>query len=270
MATLQVNFFSKCLRREVTFNALLPLDSPVIPGQTEEENEIKPLKTLYLLHGYSGSYGDWLSFSRIRELSDQHKIAVIMPSGENHFYVDDQDMGALYGEFIGKELVEFTRTLFPLSAEREDTFIGGLSMGGYGAIRNGLKYASQFGRIIALSSAILPYKIANAAPSFSDGVGDYKYFTRVFGNLEHLLGSDKDPEALVRRLKESGAPIPLIYMACGNEDFLLDVNQQFRDFLVREGAPLTYVESAGAHTWDFWSEYIVHAIEWALGNDQTA
>lgn len=270
MATVQVNFFSKCLRREVTFNALLPLDSPVIPGQTEGENEVKPLKTLYLLHGYSGSHGDWLSFSKIRELSDKYKIAVIMPSGENHFYVDDEDMGALYGEFIGKELVEFTRTMLPLSANREDTFIGGLSMGGYGAIRNGLKYASQFGRIIALSSAILPYKIANAAPGFSDGVGDYKYFRRVFGNLEHLLGSDKDPEALVTRLKESGATLPQIYMACGTEDFLLDVNQRFRDFLVRENAPLTYVESDGAHTWDFWSEYIVHAIEWAMGNNVNA
>lgn len=129
MATIQVNFFSKCLRREVTFNALLPLDSPVIPGQTEEEHRIKPLKTLYLLHGYSGSHGDWLSYSRIRELSDKHKIAVIMPSGENHFYVDDEDLGALYGEFVGKELVEFTRTLLPLSTDREDTYIGGLSMG---------------------------------------------------------------------------------------------------------------------------------------------
>ncbi|MNJ66969.1 hypothetical protein D3C77_630970 [compost metagenome] len=88
--------------------------------------------------------------------------------------------------------------------------------------------------------------------------------------MDHLLGSDKDPEALVMRLKESGAPIPQIYMACGTEDFLLDVNQRFRDFLVRENAPLTYVESAGAHTWDFWSEYIVYAIEWALRDDQTA
>ncbi|MUG46255.1 alpha/beta hydrolase [Paenibacillus woosongensis] len=267
MATIQVNFFSKCLRREVTFNALMPLDSPVIPGQTEEEHRIKPLKTLYLLHGYSGSHGDWLSYSRIRELSDKHRIAVIMPSGENHFYVDDEDLGAFYGEFVGKELVEFTRKMFPLSTDREDTYIGGLSMGGYGAIRNGLKYASHFSRIIALSSAILPYKIANAAPDFKDGIADYKYFRRVFGDLDRLLGSDKDPEALVMGLKETGKPIPQIYMACGTEDFLLDVNQRFRDFLVLENVPLTYVERTGAHTWDFWSEYIVYAIEWALGNN---
>lgn len=78
-----------------------------------------------------------------------------MPSGENRFYLDDEKSGELYGEFIGKELVEFTRKLFPLSDKREDTFIAGLSMGGYGAIRNGLKYAENFGCVIGLSAALV-------------------------------------------------------------------------------------------------------------------
>lgn len=264
MATLQVNFFSKSMRREVTFNALIPADRPEIPGLPPVE--AGPKKALYLLNGYMGSCGDWIAFTRIRELSDKHNVAVFMPSGENHFYVDDEDKGALYGEYVGNELVEFTRKLFPLSSKREDTWIGGLSMGGYGAIRNGLKYAHHFGRIIALSSALLPYKIANASPDYDDGVADYKYFKRVFGDLDGLLGSDKDPEALVMRLKEMNAAIPRIYMACGTEDFLLDVNRLFRDFLSSERIDHTYRESAGSHTWDFWNEYIGQALEWAVGD----
>jgi S-formylglutathione hydrolase FrmB len=98
----------------------------------------KPLKTLYLLHGYSGSHTDWLHFSRIRELADKHGIAVIMPAGENRFYLDNEDTDERMGEYIGKELVDFTREMFPLSKEREETFIGGLSMGGYGAIQSPL------------------------------------------------------------------------------------------------------------------------------------
>nr|WP_154960081.1 alpha/beta hydrolase-fold protein [Paenibacillus xylanexedens] len=263
MATVQVNFFSKSMRREVSFNALLPLDLPVIPGQSEVANEQEPLKSIYLLNGYSGSQWDWITFSRIRELADRHRFAVFMPAGENHFYLDDEDKGDLYGQYVGKELVEFTRRLFPLSMRREDTYIGGLSMGGYGAIRNGLRYAEHFGGIIALSSAILPYKIANAQPGYSDGVADYKYFSRVFGDLSQLQGSDRDPEALVMQLKEKGASIPDIYMACGTEDFLLDVNQRFRDFLQREHVPVTYTESPGVHDWDFWNVYIALALEWA-------
>jgi len=264
MATMQINFFSKSMKREVTFTALLPMDRPEIPGLPPVKAE--PKKALYLLNGYSGSYADWIMFSRIRELSDKYNVAVFMPSGENHFYVDDEDKGELYGEYVGNELVEFTRKLFPLSSDREDTWIGGLSMGGFGAIRNGLKYAHHFSRIMALSSALLPYRIANATPDYHDGVAGYKYFTRVFGDLNCLLGSDKDPEALVMRLKETNSAIPQIFMACGTEDFLLDVNRRFRNFLNRENIVHTYRESAGSHTWDFWNEYISEALEWAISD----
>lgn len=267
MALLQIQFFSQSMRREVALSALIPLDAPPIPGQPAEE--IKPLKALYLLHGYSGNHTDWIHFSRIRELSDKYKIAVFMPSGENHFYLDDEDKGQLYGEFLGRELVEFTRSMFPLSEDRKDTFIGGLSMGGYGAIRNGLKYADRFGGIIALSSALIPYTIAGLAPGYQDAIADYNYYTRVFGDLNQLLGSDKDPEALAMRLKEQGAHFPGIYMACGNEDFLLDVNRRFHDYLSQEEIPHHYKECAGTHDWNFWNEHIGPAIEWALAHSES-
>ncbi|MGZ7441125.1 alpha/beta hydrolase [Paenibacillus sp. TH7-28] len=268
MAMLNIQFFSKCMRREVSLSALVPLGCPPL-GQSAEE-EIRPLKALYLLHGYSGNHTDWIVFSRIRELSDKYKIAVFMPSGENHFYLDDEDKGQLYGEFLGNELVEFTRSMFPLSRNREDTLIGGLSMGGYGAIRNGLKYAGRFGRVIALSSALIPYKIAGLAPGFKDAIADYNYYTSVFGDLDRLQGSDKDPEALVKQLKETGASIPGIYMACGSQDFLLDVNRRFHDYLNQKDIPHLYVESAGAHDWNFWNKYIGPAIEWAIADPASA
>lgn len=262
MAILQVNFFSKALKREVTFNALLPLEYSEMFGQ--ENVEKKTLKALYLLHGYSGSHNDWLSFTRIRELSDKYNVAVFMPAGENHFYLDDTDKGALFGEYVGNELVMFTRKMFRLSTKREDTFIGGLSMGGYGAIRNGLKYKDNFSRIIALSSAIITYKIAGASSDYKDEVADYKYFRSVFGDLDQLLDSDKDPEALVMNLKNTKAQIPQIYMACGTEDFLLDVNQRFHNFLVSENVDVTYIETQGDHSFDFWNEYIEKALYWTV------
>ncbi|WP_059046173.1 alpha/beta hydrolase [Paenibacillus rubinfantis] len=267
MAMLQVQFFSKSMRREVTFSALLPLDTPPVPGQPEKG--AKPLKALYLLHGYSGNHTDWIHFSRIRELSDQYNIAVFMPSGENHFYLDDEDKGQLYGEFLGRELIQFTRLMFPLSTDRKDTIIGGLSMGGYGAIRNGLKYPDQFGRIIALSSALIPYTIAGVSPDYQDVIADYNYYKRVFGDLNQLLGSDKDPEAQTKQLKERGTLIPEIYMACGSEDFLLDVNRRFHDYLTQEEILHHYIESAGTHDWNFWNEYIGPAIAWAVTDPES-
>ncbi len=262
MALLQVDFFSKALKRATTFNALIPMDTIEIPGQ--EAAPKGPMKALYLLHGYSGNYTDWVTGSCIRELSMQHNIAVFMPSGDNFFYLDDTDMGALYGEYVGNELVEFTHRMFPLTGRKEDTAIGGLSMGGFGALRNGLKYSGNFSRIIALSSALITYNIAGIPTDYKDPIQDYNYYSRVFGDVNKLLGSDRDPEGLVAGMKEKGQKIPEIYMACGTEDFLLNENRRFHQYLVSEGVEHTYLESPGNHDWKFWNEYIEKAVKWML------
>ncbi len=259
MAIIEVNFISKCLMRTVTFNAIIPVDKF---GPQAENAEQKPLKTLYLLHGIFGNYTDWVNGTRIQAWAEANDLAVIMPSGENRFYLDDEKSGELYGEFIGKELVEFTRKLFPLSDKREDTFIAGLSMGGYGAIRNGLKYAENFGCVIGLSAALVhdTWKDAdNSAPIFTFR---RNYYEAIFGEYDKVKGSDKDPKALLLKLKEEGRPVPKMYLCCGTEDDLVTVNRDFRDFLNENGVDLTYVEGPGKHDWVFWDTYIKKVLDW--------
>lgn len=259
MAIIEVNFISKCLMRTVTFNAIIPVDKF---GPQAENAEQKPLKTLYLLHGIFGNYTDWVNGTRIQAWAEANDLAVIMPSGENRFYLDDEKSGELYGEFIGKELVEFTRKLFPLSDKREDTFIAGLSMGGYGAIRNGLKYAENFGCVVGLSAALVhdTWKDAdNSAPIFTFR---RNYYEAIFGEYDKVKGSDKDPKALLLKLKEEGRPVPKMYLCCGTEDGLVTANRDFRDFLNENGVDLTYVEGPGKHDWVFWDTYIKKVLDW--------
>ena len=259
MAIIEVNFISKCLMRTVTFNAIIPVDKF---GPQAENAEQKPLKTLYLLHGIFGNYTDWVNGTRIQAWAEANDLAVIMPSGENRFYLDDEKSGELYGEFIGKELVEFTRKLFPLSDKREDTFIAGLSMGGYGAIRNGLKYAENFGCVIGLSAALVHYTwkdADNSAPIFTFR---RNYYEAIFGEYDKVKGSDKDPKALLLKLKEEGRPVPKMYLCCGTEDGLVTANRDFRDFLNENGVDLTYVEGPGKHDWVFWDTYIKKVLDW--------
>lgn len=259
MAIIEANFISKCLMRTVTFNAIIPVDKF---GPQAENAEQKPLKTLYLLHGIFGNYTDWVNGTRIQAWAEANDLAVIMPSGENRFYLDDEKSGELYGEFIGKELVEFTRKLFPLSDKREDTFIAGLSMGGYGAIRNGLKYAENFGCVIGLSAALVhdTWKDAdNSAPIFTFR---RNYYEAIFGEYDKVKGSDKDPKALLLKLKEEGRPVPKMYLCCGTEDDLVTANRDFRDFLNENGVDLTYVEGPGKHDWVFWDTYIKKVLDW--------
>lgn len=256
MALLQVNFVSKALMRTVPMQVILPVDKIF---REDKEVEQKPFKTLYLLHGYLGNYTDWVSGTRIQRWAEERNLAVVMPSGDNAFYLDQPGEGSRYGEFIGRELVEITRRMFPLSHRREDTFIGGLSMGGYGAIHNGLKYADTFGAVISLSGAL--HVMEKPAEEKTEGKHS------LFGDRTQALLSDKNPRVQVALLKkrmetDPGASFPKVYMACGTEDDLLGSNRTVRDFFLENGLDVTYVESEGGHEWDFWDRYIKKVLDW--------
>lgn len=260
MALIQVTLFSQSLMRTVPVTVVLPVDKLAFPGQPVREE--KPYKTLYLLHGVFGSTLDWVAGTRIQRYAEEHDLCVVMPSGDNAFYVDQPAGNNYYGEFIGRELVELTRKLFPLSRKREDTFIGGLSMGGYGAMRNGLKYSETFGCITAFSGA---WHVKEMAQRTEDGgfmLSSKSYAEACFGDLTKLLGSDKDPWFLAEQLKKSGKPFPKIYIACGDQDSLLPVNKELAAFLKEQGADVTFEIGPGAHEWDFWDTYVKKAIQW--------
>lgn len=261
MALIRTDFFSKSLMRTVTINAIVPVDKMTFPGQPVREK--KPFKTLYLLHGIFGNYTDWVTGTRIQSWAQDNNLVVIMPSGENKFYVDNFKSGELFSTFIGEELVQLTRDLFPLSTKREDTFIGGLSMGGYGAIINGLKYHDTFGYIAALSAGFILDRILESTDD-PDLMPTHKrsYYESVFGNLDELIGSDKDYKALVKKIKKENGVMPKIYMACGTEDFLIEQNRDYHQFLLDEGIDVTYEEGPGIHDWVFWDTYIYKVLEW--------
>lgn len=260
MAFIQMNLLSKSLMRTVPVNVILPVDKMVLPGMPERED--KPYKTLYLLHGIFGNYTDWVCGTRIQRFAEENDLAVVMPSGDNSFYVDRLDSNNLYGEFVGKELVELTRKMFPLSHKREDTFIAGLSMGGFGAMRNGLKYSDAFGYIVSLSGAFRLEWMVNSTDEAPRFIERRSYAQSCFGDLSKLLDSDKNPRYIVKQLKAAGKELPKIYMACGDADGLLGVNQDMAKFLKEQGADVTFEIGPGDHEWDFWDTYIKKAIDW--------
>ena len=148
--------------------------------------------------------------------------------------------------------------MFPLSRKREDTFIGGLSMGGFGAMRNGLKYHETFGAAISFSGVLQLFEALEKIPADYDT----SFETGTFGNLKEAADSDKNPSWLVKALVEKKADLPKIYLACGTEDQLIGHSRNFRDLLVKNGFDVTYEEGPGDHNWDFWDTYIKKAIDW--------
>lgn len=255
MAVIQCTFTSMSLHRPVNFTAMLPGDSMFpMPGP------MKPLKTLYLLHGYTGGAMDWFKSGDIGDLSQMNNLAIIMPEGDNHFYVDDMGRRDMYSQLIGQELVEFTRRVFPLSDKREDTIIGGISMGGFGALINGMRFNETFGHIVSISPALVIHDIA-ASTDVPNHVGSTRgFFASVFGDLDKYPESENNPTILAARLKREGACLPSIYMACGRNDMLVQPARELHDEFVRLGIEHFYIEGSGTHEPIFFYPHLRHGL----------
>ncbi len=256
MAVLEMEFESKALKRAVSFRAIIPY-----------ERFKPPYPTLYLLHGLGGSSSRWLHYTNLRILAESKGIAVILPSGENAFYLDvlvkDGCLGD-FGAYVGDELVRVTREMFPLSTKREDTFISGMSMGGYGALRNGLKYRDTFGKIAVFAGAVHFYEYSR---EWVADEGNVMGELMNFGNLDETEKTDRNPRVLIEEIRkeneaDGGNHFPKIYITCGVEDHLLDANRQLAEGLKEAGADVTYVPVPGRHDFFFCNENLPAVFDW--------
>ena len=246
---------SKSLQRRTSISVILPADN-IHFLQDREEIVSQPYKTVYFLHGLYGSDEIVLANTSIQKFAEDNGIAIVIPCGENSFYVDNEKAHAYYGEYVGQELLDITRNIFPLSDKREDTFIAGFSMGGYGAVRNGLKYSQNFSKIGMISSALITDEIADYV-SDDNVLRSRPFYESIFGDLDDLKGSDMDPKALIENTQD----IPDIVMACGVDDFLFDKNVDFYEFLKSKAIDAEFIQAPGEHTWDFSEKYLKEFIK---------
>lgn len=263
MASGRMEFHADTIMQHANFAFVLPNDVNMEEVRDPRHYD-RPTKTLILLHGLTGTDTDWLYGGVAQEMAIQYNLAVFMPTAGNFFYLDRGYPGGNFGQFVGEEFPEYVRKVFGFCSDREDTLIGGLSMGGYGAIHTALNYPERFSACIALSSALRIHALAECRED-DTGVMSWEMVLDVFGDPAKLMHSDRNPEVQYRRLKGAGRDIPRLYLAVGTEDPLCEANREFRDFLKKERADFFYEEGSGLHNWTFWNEYIEKGLSWALG-----
>lgn len=255
----QLDFFSYALNMCVQADVLLPERRPWLDGKTRSPlSEEDKYPTLYLLHGMSDDHTCWRRRTLIECYAEEYNLAVVMPSVNLGWYTD-MAYGARYYTYVSKELPEVCRSFFPfMSDKREKTFAAGLSMGGYGAFKLGLKASETFGAAASLSGGV-------GMPTMFLGLGEESrmpIWTDVFGPPETHAGSENDLFAAAKELVSSGKPFPELYMWCGTEDFLYYQNTKMRDHLQNLHIPVTYKEAPGDHQWKYWDEYIKDVLAW--------
>jgi len=213
-----------------------------------------------------GNSEDWLHKSLIADMSEKFDIAVVMPEGVNGFYVDQPRSGIRGSEYIGRELVEFTRRTFPLSDKREDTIIGGLSMGGFGTLYNSLKHGDVFGHAIALSTPvkILRYESEHEPKDIAYGLTP-EYFETLHGDLAKVYETDRNIALHAKQILDAGKPVTNLYVACGYNDSLVPENRLLHEQLRDMGFPHVYEEGPGTHDWPFFNDFMYRGLVHALG-----
>ncbi len=256
MALINCEFFSDSLELNIGMQVILPQATATHAHHREGVSLEPPHPTLYLLHGLGDDHTGWCRQSSIERYVANKNLAVVMPSVHRSFYTDMKN-GHDYWTFITQELPGLCRKFFPLSDKREDNFVAGLSMGGYGAFKWAMSHPEMFCAAASLSGAVdRTQRMATSDKMTQE-------FANVFGASDQYLGSDNDLLHLATRLAEGSKPAPALYQCCGTADFVYPENLTFRDHLQGLGLPLDYHEHPGEeHEWSYWDRMIQDVLEW--------
>jgi S-formylglutathione hydrolase FrmB len=242
MSFCHVQWFSNILGKQVGSYVILP------------DAGKPPYATYYLLHGLSDDYTIWHRRTRIEMYVANLPLVVVMPDGYRGFYTNCNE-GPRYADYIGRELPDFMERTFPLKKVRGGRCVGGLSMGGYGALRIALGFADRFISANSHSGAVM----RGTQPSPKNKEPE---FQRVFGPRPE--GSEHDLVALARKAKAAGT-LPKMLIDCGVEDFLIEENRRFHAHLQALRVPHEYAEFPGAHEWGYWDQHVQEALAFHAG-----
>ena len=243
MANVKVNFLSYTLHRAVDLTVIIPsmcFSEMMVKDPAPAHPRDAKYPVLYLLHGYGNNHATWNGYTSVELYAEEHNMAVVMLSAENKSYInrggDDN-----YFDFISHELPEFIQGMFPVSDKPEDTYIAGLSMGGYGALVHGLSQSERFAAIGAFSGA------TGGMPGTPD---------------------EYSPAKLAEKCAKEKRMKPM-YIACGDKDFLYEANTQFKDMLIKLGYDVTWVIGEGyGHEWRFWNREVENFLNWIPRTDK--
>lgn len=264
MMYIDCSLFSQALQCNTNVKILLPsdeADSAIsgVPG-THCENGAK-YPVLYLLHGAFDDNTMWPLCTNLRRYAQERRLAVVMPSADNSFY-QDLAYGAAYYTYIAEELPRLAENYFCISAKAENRFIGGNSMGGYGALYIALRNPARYAAAFSLSGALDLAQLLQMSAAQGAGRGAVSA-ARIFGaDPAAALDTDANLFRLAERLGAAHTPAPRLRLVCGTEDFLLDANRRAAQVFAQCGLDVSYSEYPGAHGWPFWEKHLEETLAW--------
>lgn len=249
MSVATVNFMSKALHRMITISAVFPTDKMVLEKKRLPER--KPMKTLYYLEGSTSNYSKVITHTLIAPMAEDHNCCVIIVGGDDKYYGNSDISGDYYGKMIGEDLIQFTRDTFHLSDRREDTFIGGFSMGGFGSLIVGLKYNDIFSHIINIDGTMHKPVLLASDEEMSADVFSTTHYRTMFGlrDIKDYINSDQDYEYLAEQIDKNGGAKPKMLFSYGRDDGLIVGARKAQEMFQGFGFEVQFEEVPGGHSW---------------------
>ncbi len=245
MALVRIDHVSESVGVNLPLNVILP-----DPGKMREV-PVARRKVLYLLHGLSEDASAWQRYTSIETLAAAYGLVVVMPSAGRSFYTD-QPNGQRYFTYLTGELPRYLADVFALKPRREDTFIAGNSMGGYGAFKAALLHPELYAAAASFSG-VLAIAVLTLLP---DTDPRKKEFALLFGGLENLAGGEHDPAVWLERAAKDPSRLPRLFISVSRQEDIYPLSGMFHASCQAAGVQSEYHEEDGAHDWFFWDRQI--------------
>lgn len=256
MAQINVNFLSNEMRMSTTVTVSLP----EIPVPDEG------FPTLYLLHGFSGDNTDWVRHTRVEDYANNNGIAVVMPCGYNSAYTDMR-YGQKYFSYLSDELPRYIQSILPLSNKRENRYVAGASMGGYGAMKWGLSRPDFFSAVCSLSGSL---RVQDRIEGKSANSGNQ--CAGMYGDPPKIIQESEDLFYMLTELVKNGVNLPRLSCYCGKRDkpHIYGAFVEFTKHANLLGIPIYRREAPYAgHTWEYWDSVLLEMIRWMIKGEET-
>lgn len=253
MIQFRANVFSESLGHCTSVTVLLPQATGGQIGLSGTVRAATPV--LYLLHGLSDDDTIWLRRTAIERYASEYGLAVVMPDAGRSFYCNEVH-GERYWDWVSQELPRLVAETFQVSTAREDTFVAGLSMGGFGAFKLALHQPERFAAAGSLSGC-LDMASSPRSPEFTTEPSP------IWGE-QPIRGTGDDLVHLVGQADPAG--LPRLWMTCGTEDRLAPQNRTFAAAAGQAGVPVEVDWAPGDHEWSFWDAKIPQFLRFALGS----
>jgi len=237
-----INVYSTAMHKEVKAVVISPANYAVAEQR---------FPVVYLLHGFSGKYSDWIKLvPQIKQMADDYQLLIVCPDGSyGSWYFDSPvDSSFRYETFVSTELTIYIDSHFKTISNRNGRAITGLSMGGHGGLFLGFRHQDIFGACGSMSGGVdlLPF------------AGKFEIDKRI-GDTVHHLQNWKDL-SVINLIEHYSDDSLSIIIDCGTEDFFYKYNKNLHQKMLRLGIKHDYIERPGIHNWDYWSNAVIYQL----------